>query len=144
MKYFLRTSVEHPKWAQDHPTYIAVGKWTHFYNANYDVWFHGYNDMGIDRPGCSLTPIAKKTWVVAVGKEKAKQILWEEFTGIRLPMICRRIATSPFWRFIFFKILKMNKVVFRVMERDDSCDFSKYDRECEPIRFDSGDLNEIR
>lgn len=89
MKFYLRRVIgDYARYAQDLPTYILVGRWTHLFNEITREWFVVSDAHVPHRDGCELLPITFKTWRLATGKLGLIHLL-EDFIGYR--PISRRI-----------------------------------------------------
>lgn len=99
VRYFVRVPKAAPVFAQDHPTYIMLGRWCHMYVPRYGDWFI-VNPAPLDpkllnRPDTRIDEITFEEMLQKCGPRLLLEIR-EDHYGVRLKNICRTLSKIPF------------------------------------------------
>jgi len=122
-----------PRFAQDYPTYILVGRWCHLYNLTTKNWFFISETMPLtkgvpvylQREGTELIPITFRAYRLWCGRRAWLEVI-EDLVGVRATGVARALVHLP--------VLRRIAALTRLSKLDSDQDWSRW-HEYEPPKI---------
>jgi hypothetical protein len=126
-----------PRWSQDQPTYILLGRFAHLYNATFGLWFTvdagqiRLTPLDLQRPGSTIERVPWREFKRVTGRKMAWMAMFEQLSGIRVAALTKKLLKVPMPE-------GLRKRLRKVAVKPACQDFEEYDRTAEPPRVFCG------